>query len=64
MVSGTVQFLASKIGEGVTIADLTPGTLYTLTSSMTSGGKVLVTLTPGSGPLKVTARAILAAKVQ
>jgi len=63
IVSGTVQFLASKLGEGVTIADMTPGTLYTLTSS-TSGGKILVTLTPGSGPLKVTARGILACKVQ
>jgi len=64
IVSGPVVFVASKIGEGVTIADMTPGTLYTLTSSTTLGGKILVTLTPGSGPLKVTARGILAAKVQ
>jgi len=63
LVTGTIQFLATKVGESVTIADLTPGTLYTMTSS-TSGGKVQVTLTPGSGTLKVTARGILATKVK
>lgn len=63
LVTGTIKFLANKVGESVTIADLTPGTFYTLTSAP-SGTKVLVTLTPGAGTLKVTAQGILACKVQ
>jgi hypothetical protein len=62
LVTGTIKFLANKIGESLTIADLQPGTLYTLKSAL-SGSKVLVTLTPGSGPLKVTGQGILACKV-
>jgi len=61
-VAGTIKFLANKTGESVTIADLNPGTFYTLTTAP-SGSKVLVTLTPGSGPLKVSSKGILACKV-
>lgn len=62
-IPGAIKFLAHKTGESVTIADLQPGAVYTLTSAP-SGGKVLVTLTPGSGTLKVSAQGILAFKVQ
>lgn len=61
--SGVIKIIVSRIGTVVAIADMKPGVLYTQTSEK-SGAKFLITFTPGSGPLKVSAAGILSCKVK